>query len=131
MILLRELPSVVPYPLSKGSTTNLPYFLSSEISVISIFGLLKSNTIKSLLLAIKLLRVTILQINFPQHIYMPYHISHDTLSESAFRQIICDKDTTRGSHKMKHSAKILPTADRRRRSPVEIFHFATPLSVAA
>ena len=41
----REFPSVVPYPLSSGSTTNLPYFLSSEISAISILGLLKSNTI--------------------------------------------------------------------------------------
>ena len=45
IILLREFPSVVPYPLSSGSTTNLPYFLSSEISAISILGLLKSNTI--------------------------------------------------------------------------------------
>ena len=50
IILLKELPSVVPYPLSKGSTTNLPYVLSSEISAISIFGFSKSNTTKSLLL---------------------------------------------------------------------------------
>ena len=35
---VKELPSVVPQPLSKGSTTNFPYFLSSEISAISIFG---------------------------------------------------------------------------------------------
>ena len=41
---------LVPYPLSKGSTTNLPYVLSSEISAISIFGFSKSNTTKSLLL---------------------------------------------------------------------------------
>ena len=34
MILLRELPKVVPYPRSRGSTTNRPYFLSSEISAI-------------------------------------------------------------------------------------------------
>ena len=50
MILLRELPNVIPYPLSRGSTTNFPYFLSSEISVISIFGLLKSNTTQTLLM---------------------------------------------------------------------------------
>ena len=45
IILLKEFPSVVPYPLSRGSTTNLPNFLSSDNSVISILGLLKSNTI--------------------------------------------------------------------------------------
>ncbi|EDK23323.1 hypothetical protein RUMTOR_02471 [[Ruminococcus] torques ATCC 27756] len=56
MILLREFPSVVPYPLSSGSTTNLPYFLSSETSVISILGLLKSNTTQTLLLGFKMLK---------------------------------------------------------------------------
>ena len=38
MILLKELPKVVPYPLSSGSTTKRPYLLSSEISAISILG---------------------------------------------------------------------------------------------
>ena len=44
MILLKELPKVVPYPLSSGSTTKRPYFLSSEISAISILGFSNSNT---------------------------------------------------------------------------------------
>ena len=34
----KELPKVVPYPRSSGSTTNLPYLASSLISTVSIFG---------------------------------------------------------------------------------------------
>jgi hypothetical protein len=37
-ILLKELPSVVPKPLSKGSTTNFPYWPSSERTAVSILG---------------------------------------------------------------------------------------------
>ena len=50
MILLKELPKVVPYPLSSGSTTKRPYLLSSEISAISILGFSNSNTNGTLLL---------------------------------------------------------------------------------
>ena len=38
--------------LSNGSTTNLPYFLSSEISAISILGLLNTTTKKPLLFCV-------------------------------------------------------------------------------
>lgn len=36
--------------VTKKVTTKRPYFLSSEISVISILGLLKSNTTQTLLM---------------------------------------------------------------------------------
>src|SRR5699024_4563319 len=34
----KELPSVVPYPLSSGSTTNLPNVAASLLSGVSLFG---------------------------------------------------------------------------------------------
>ena len=37
-ILLIELPSVIPKPLSRGSITNLPYLPSSDKTAVSILG---------------------------------------------------------------------------------------------
>ena len=43
IIRLRELPIVIPYPLSRGVQTNLAYFPSPDVPCISIFGLSNSN----------------------------------------------------------------------------------------